>query len=447
MSSRNDTSGCLFGIICFVFLIGNLFLLSDDSEWQDEALLRMMVAIAIIMDIAIVVYIIYTCVQIPKKKLEAKQRQQEEQERREKQRKLQVAERKKQEVLKEKQRISKLTQKINRLILKPAKQPYIESSLVNKEVVFTVNQYKDNLRHSLSECNEHYQAIENILFCEGCTDVNDKFNHLSLKNEEFENLKSKIDLLHSEINGSKIKLLNENDELLLLVKNAFTSVFSSKKCILDGRNLEEFICKKKLFDLKIFNYKYLPAVLHMGEYFYCLFSNVILVFDKSGVFMTAVDPTALSIEVERVCVDVKVRNNTLPSRKYIDTDSKCIKQGETKGETIRTWLYTRQDGSPDLRYKNNPSSEYRMDKYEYGRISISILGNTVSLSLSSDKAVSAFEKMSKEYIRKCNNRHNPIPELLDLFFRVSEKDEPNIAHILNVNRSNSEGVNYFCVID
>lgn len=65
-----------------------------------------------------------------------------------------------------------------------------------------------------------------------------------------------------------------------------------------------------------------------------MFSNVILVFDAKGVFATAIDPTALSLKVERVRVYVWINNNnTLPALQYIDVDSKCDEHGQTR----RTW--------------------------------------------------------------------------------------------------------------
>lgn len=327
--------------------------------------------------------------------------------------------------------------------LQKSQHPKVEVALVNKEVVFTVNQYKDNLRNSISKCNEIDQAIKNILSCVDCCNVDEKLNYLSEKTEELQRLKSESDMLHGEIAKRKIKLLNEDGNLLFLVKKSLTTLFSSKKCVIEGLNLKELICDEKPLDLEFFDYKYAPAILRIGKFLYCLFSNVILVFDENGVFATAIDPTALEIKVERVSVDVWVRNNTLPSHQYLDVDSKCIVQGTTR----RTWAHTCRDGSPDLRYSYNPIIEYRTDKYEYGKITISILGSMISLSLSSDVATNAFERISREYIRKCNNRHNPIPEFLNLLYRVAEEGEQNIAHILTTNKSNPSTSNYFCVID
>ena len=48
------------------------------------------------------------------------------------------------------------------------------ASLVNKEVVFTVNQYKDNLRELVSKCNEIDDSLTYILSCYGYSDIGKK---------------------------------------------------------------------------------------------------------------------------------------------------------------------------------------------------------------------------------------------------------------------------------
>lgn len=428
VNNKGNGSGCLAGILVFAALAGNIFLFSGDlgsgGDLEGNPIAIIMVLIAIIADIAIVGYIIAACVK-------SSERRQEE---------------------KEKQRISEVTQKVNEILaryspqkaisLQKAQQLNTANAIVNKEVVFTVNQFKDILRDSISKCNEIDKTINQILACAGCRDVDQKLNYLSEKTNELNRLKSESDKLHSEIAKHKIKLLNEDGNLLFLVKKSFSALFSSKKCVLEGLSLKDFICEEKPSDLEFFDYRYAPATLHIGTFYYCLFSNVILVFDAKGVFVTAVDPTALSLKIDRVKVDVWINNNTLPSHQYVDVDSKRV----DKGATRQTWVHTCRDGSPDLRYSYNPRIEYRTDKYEYGSVSISILDNTVSFYLSSDVAIKALERVGKEYIRKCNNRHNPIPEFLNLLSRVSEDGEQNISYIKSMN-NNVSTTSYFCTMN
>lgn len=428
MNNKGNGSGCLTAILIFSFLAGNIFLFSGDlgsgGDLEGNSIAIIMVIVAIIADIALVGHIISACIKNSEKRHEEK----------------------------ENQRISEVTQRVNEIIaryspnkmisLQKVQQPRLEIALVNKEVVFTVNQYKDNLKETISKCNEIDNSLKRILSCVGCRNVDEKLEHLNAKTDELQRLKAESDLLHREIGKQKIKLLNEDGNLLFFVKKSFTALLSSKKCVLEGLNLKDFVCDEKPADLELFDYKYAPATLHLGGYYYCLFSNVILVFDAKGVFATAIDPTALSLKVERVRVDVWINNNTLPTHQYIDVDSKCVEQGQTR----RTWAHTCRDGSPDLRYSYNPSIEYRTDKYEYGKITLSVLDSKIQFALSSDAATNALERVGREYIQKHNNRHNPLPEFFNLLYRTSEDGDTNIAYILDATKTNPTTSNYFCII-
>lgn len=300
MNNKSNGSGCLTAILVFSFFAGNIFLFGGDlgsgGDLEGNSIAIIMVIIAIIADIALVGYIISACIKNSEKRQEEK----------------------------ENQRIIEVTQRVNEIIaryspnkmitLQKAQQPKLEIALVNKEVVFTVNQYKDTLKDTISKCNEIDNSLKRILSCVGCRNVDEKLEFLNAKTDELQRLKTESDLLHREIGKQKIKLLNEDGNLLFFVKKSFTALLSSKKCVLEGLNLKEFICDEKPADLELFNYKYAPATLHLDGYYYCLFSNVILVFDDKGVFATAIDPTALSLKVERIRVDVWINNNTLPIR-------------------------------------------------------------------------------------------------------------------------------------
>ncbi len=429
MNNKGNGSGCLTAILVFSFLAGNIFLFSGDltsgGDLEGNSIAIIMVIIAIIADIALVGYIISACIKSAEKRQEEK----------------------------ENQRISDVTQKVNELIaeyspkktisLQKSQQLNVDGALINKEVVFTVNQYKKNLEGVVTKCNEVDQTIRRILSCAGCLNVDEKLAYLSDKKEELQCLKNDSDILHNEISKHKIKLLNEDGNLLFLVKKAFTALYSSKKCIVEGYELKEIICDEKPMDLDYFDYKYAPAILRINKFYYCLFGNIILVFDVNGIFASAIDPTALSITVERISNDVWITNNTFPSHQFLDVDSKCVSQGTTR----RTWTHTCRDGSPDLRYSYNPSIEYRTDKYEYGKVTLSILNSTITICLSSETAINALERISKEYIKKCNNRHNPLPEFLNLLYCLSEDSEPNIAYIIDASKKNAAASNYFCIIE
>lgn len=167
---------------------------------------------------------------------------------------------------------------------------------------------------------------------------------------------------------------------------------------------------------------------------------MILVFDNTGVFSTAIDPSALKVMIQRKTTSVTVNNGTVASNQYIADDSKCLSRGTTRS----TWLHTCRDGSPDLRYSYNPRLEYRTDTYEYVVVEFIIADKKVLFSVSSGTAGDAFEKAVPNYARKCNNRHDPIPEFLILVKMLCDEDNTQIESIIKVCKARTDVKSYFC---
>ena len=205
-------------------------------------------------------------------------------------------------------------------------------------------------------------------------------------------------------------------------------------------NINDVITQNTPNDLALFKFKYAPPVLFVNEFYYCLFSNVILVFDKNGIFTTAVDPTALSVTLNKQTERVLVSNGSTARQEFTDVDSKLIQQGNTR----TTWTYTRNDGLPDRRYSYNPRIEYRSDDYEYGIIVFSIANSSLTMRVSSKTAISKFSTFSERYIRKCNDLHNPIPDFLILLKSLSDDEHSNLSSIIEATNRSTLQRNYFC---
>ncbi len=410
--------------LVIVLIIGNLFLFSGAvfDDLSDNGIAWFFVIGAIAMDI----YFIYLIAQSVSKSREQ------------------------QRVAAENDRVVEVTRKIEALINKytmmrlnanrTVVQFQIAPDLINKEVVFTVNSYKDRMaaiynRHSLIT-NE----INRILACTDCISVDEKYSHLISCEDKLKQLKEEGDSCLSQLSSYKIEILNDNRDLLFEMKLAFRYLLNSKKCQSDSLTIKEFITPDKPSDLMLFRYENEPIILFWEQYYFCLFSNVILVFDKKGVFSTAIDPSALKVVINKETTSVTVSNGTAGSNQYIADDSKCISQGITRS----TWLHTCRDGSPDLRYSYNPRLEYRTDTYEYVVIEFVIADKKVSFSASSGTVGDAFEKATPNYLRKCNNRHDPIPEFLILVKKLSEEDNAQIESIIQVCNARADANNYFC---
>ena len=68
----------------------------------------------------------------------------------------------------------------------------------------------------------------------------------------------------------------------------------------------------------------------------------------------------------------------------------------------------------------------------------------MSFSASSGAVGDAFEKATPNYLRKCNNRYDPIPEFLILVKKISDEDNTQIDSIIQVCNARTDANNYFC---
>lgn len=358
--------------------------------------------------------------------------------------------------VKEKRRIRELNRKSNEIVLKfttkgkdnrrTPKQFTIERQYQNKEVISTVNLLKMMISEKLEKCSEIDNEINRIL--EPCSDLLDeeKYNYLISKIDELDCLKSEMDSIENEISKIKIRIKDGNTNLTHNIKDTFSKIDQSKKKKIEGSSFNSFICEKLPYEMKYFQYTTEPLALHIGNYNYCLFSNMILVFDNSGVFSSSVDPSAFEIKTARLSETKLIYDDEIPNFKYemnIDSDSICIERGKPD----YSWTYTRKDGGPDLRYKDNRMYKFRRDTYEYGKITISIAGNNISIYLSSNTAIHSFEMLGKKYTRKCivNRETDRIAELLRLLDMVS--DEEKISKIIREYNSKMSRKTYFCEIN
>ena len=410
--------------LVIVLIIGNLFLFSGAvfGDLADNQIAWFFVIGAVAMDI----YFIYLAAQSISKNREQ------------------------QRIAEENSRIAETTRKVETIISKytPASIninrnaiPFnIDPNLINREVVYTVNSYREKIEAICERYLHIATDIKKILLCVGCNSIDDKLSHLTTNKEKLKQLKDECDSLLATLSSYKVEIINENRDLLFELKLAFRYLLNSKKCHSDSLTVKEFITPNKPADLKMFKFENEPITIFGGHFYFCLFSNVILVFDNTGAFSTAVDPSSLIIETSRETTFVSIINGTAASNQYIAEDSKCISQGPPR----LTWLHTCRDGSPDLRYSDNPRLEYRNALYEYSMIKFVISDNTLSFSASSSAVCESFETIASKYTRKCNDRHNPIPELLQLVNKLSGDDNIHIESIIRECNARGDVNNYFC---
>lgn len=410
--------------LVIILIIGNLLLLSGSmfGELSDNGVAWFIVIAAIAMDI----YFIYLIAQNASKNREQKR------------------------IVAENNRIAEMTRKVEELVHKytlislnasRTALPFkIETDFINKEVVFTVNSYKERMAAVYERYSFITNEINRILDCADCKSVDEKYSYITANEDKLKQLKEEGEVCISRLSSCKIEILNNEQERLLEMKHAIRHLQNSKKCQSDRSSIKEFFTSEKPNDLLLFRFENEPVILFFYPFYFCLFSNVILVFDKTGVFSTAIDPSALKVTIQRKTTSVTVNNGTVASNQFIAEDSKCLSHGTTRS----TWLHSCRDGSPDLRYSYNPRLEYRTDTYEYTVIEFMIANKKVSFSVSSATAGDAFEKAAPNYARQCNNRHDPIPEFLMLVKMLCDEDNTQIESIINACKTRTDVKSYFC---
>lgn len=89
---------------------------------------------------------------------------------------------------------------------------------------------------------------------------------------------------------------------------------------------------------------------------------------------------------------------------------------------------------------------HRTNTYEYVIVEFIIANKKVSFSASSVAVGDAFEKAFSAYSRRCNKRHNPIPEFLILVKNLSNEDDTQIDRIMQACNARTDANNYFCKI-
>lgn len=421
----------IVGIIMIIFIFGNLMLFSGNIDGVEG-----LVGLALILDIVVIVYIIKFIYESIKKKQAEEKRIHEEKEKA-----------RKQEIIRlKKQQTADLNRKINLFIkkYKPNMNYYcsntatmnFESKYLNTEIIMAVNEVKKNNFELAQKCLVIDSDINKILNRQDFESLDNKYEYLLSQESILQELKKQRDGIYRDILNTKIQLINEDEGIMRLFKVCFTNLKESQKIRTSISNVNDIFCDKRPIELNLFKYNYEPNIIFIEEHFFCFFSNLILIFDKRGIFSTSLDTSALSIVVNRLNEDVSVRNNSSTTRN-VDSDSKLI----SKGKTRTTWMYTCLDGSPDLRRKYNPSIEYRTDIYQYGKIDFSIAGIAFFCIVSSQAAIDSFEALVPQYENCYTSLHNPIPNYIRLLKILS--DDALIAEIDNRYSSMAIKKSYF----
>lgn len=305
----------------------------------------------------------------------------------------------------------------------PTKAPVglsVAANYLNQEINETVSAYRRKLSEAYQELDAVNTQLRSLLGCKGYVGVDQKLSYLHSRMAELENLKAKSNAIKAFILKHRIKLISTDDgHLQADLEQAFKQFQLSEKCYANGQTVQGFFPEKQPSELDIFEFSARPITILFGGFYFCLFSDTILVFDSDGLFSAAIDPTAMSVDVTWDTELVQVTNGKPDFRNHAAKDSKLVQQGSTR----YSWWHTCRDGSPDLRYSHNPMYEYRADTYQYATVHIAISGYEVSITASSSTLGTAFERIATEYIRRCDIEYKLVPTFLALVKELSADDE------------------------
>lgn len=277
-------------------------------------------------------------------------------------------------------------------------EPYSYAKNSYLEIVDIVEKIA-NRREEIRELKKQYKNcrrnVEIILFGEEFSNPEEEYNHLMSNLDNLQKIKLQGEELAYEILKSKFVSLKEDEKKMVFLRSAFRSLLNSDKCkIIDSSSkITEVISDISPVDLDAFDYNIEPIVLHLNDNFYCLFSEVIVKFDRKGNFITAYNPYALEIQINKYEVPLYVFEGEFPTHEYVSYDSKRISKGPTK----KMWKYSRVDGGMDLRYKDNYLIDCRLDVYEYGQIIMKINRDKIVIKVSSERTLNALEKVKTHY--------------------------------------------------
>ena len=412
-----------------VAVLGNLYLFSGYDVEGDLAIF--MVACGIIGDLILIGYIPYKLI----KKSEEEQRRKELQE----QLDAANAEKKQRE---ERERLlkilnNKVQQKIASYSISNFRIKITNTSQTQKlpnanfELCDCYRQYCAALADFSVKIEELYKKSQDIIACRGCYSDEARLKHLEQNEQELLNLRREAEEISQKANKIKIHITNFDYQPLTKLRNALSFLKQSKRHTATTEITRDvFFENTKPKELEAFQYSVTPVLMNFGKACAVCFPKVILLFED-GVFRTALNPSAMSIKVleHQENATYYLDKKEYAGSNHAADDSLLVEQGFDR----ITWLYTKRDGGPDLRYSYNPATRFRNDTVVYGEVRITIGDYQAGFIFSSKKAIDALKEAQRTFCEHNATISNPIPLLLDLLAATTSDREKDISHMREMN--------------
>ena len=285
----------------------------------------------------------------------------------------------------------------------------------NTEVEDMVQNYGKRFSQLTSQCRDLIRKSQELLGRTEAGSVFENLQYLQKLEPTLKSMQEDFTTAYGELTGRKLRLNHEKEDLTGRLLKDMSSVESSRIFRSETTTKRDLLSDDLPRGLtQIFQYPARPWICRMGKFRYCFFSNVILVFDPTGAFSGALDPSALHVDVQKCIltaecyrqgsyfVDLQDRENILAE------DSLLIQEKEVFGKCTFN-----APGEPEkIRVETT---------WQYGKVKISVPGGELSFRISSHESTETLGRINGYYALKRFTGSNPASLLLSLFEMVSEE--------------------------
>ncbi len=299
---------------------------------------------------------------------------------------------------------------------------YKELCELNAELVQEINRIVNEQSAIFSQAVEYSDGINIRVF--------------RSKEKQLQENKNKYTEKYRQLTSRKVRILPiENKKIYSELQRAMSSLASAGSL----RNNAEF---KDYYhfsgELPFFKFPDTPLIFNTTRFSYYVLPSVILKCHNNE-FVSAYSPASLEVSLE----EHTEQRYHYPKHEAIADDTDIIQLDAKR----YSWLHTRMDGSPDLRYSYNPQTEYTVkeDHHKFAQLYITIAGEKNRFWVSSFTKAEQFKNAAEKYaatpatcdfardlvllLDKCDD-NNDVRTMVELLSK--EPDKNKICEIVGV---------------
>lgn len=102
-------------------------------------------------------------------------------------------------------------------------------------------------------------------------------------------VKDESEKLHRTFNNSKVAFLNDIPVQVTTVEAVTAALFPEQSSADDSRTVYSHMVSKSPIEICAFKYIYEPIIIYRNDFYFCIFETIVLIFDKTGTFSSALN--------------------------------------------------------------------------------------------------------------------------------------------------------------